>query len=437
MKIRMTSKKFCFAVFLAVAGTLATATLGAAFGSKDFVAKAQPKPAECYRISTGTPFGDDVSASAKNDIWCYRELEEPQGARVVYNIDSKGVTRPELSMMIEADGTIVHASLAGGQLTLHRLRGAFSPIGAPLTPPHDAERVPEPITASEADSGMKMFWDYGDVMIHVARVDQGTFNASVTPDLMPWRGYWFPYSSHRLDDGDKSPFAKYDAFVSRRAAATNPGSQEWEKKNHYYHGISWSGHCNGWAAASVLSKEPKKPIKDPFSGVTFGVSDLKGLLIERHYCPKTVFYGSRADGISTNPPLAASTFHNVLTYFIGELKKPVLMDLLPTATVENTVISGYSMNITKTGNNSYYVVATLKVHTYDNQAIEEPGEAPSSAREYAYNLITSDDGQVIGGSWVTANPDFIWVPLAPGDCDEKNKVIDQFWLDEINRYGDN
>jgi hypothetical protein len=161
---------------------------------------------------------------------------------------------------------------------------------------------------------------------------------------------------------------------------------------------------------------------------------LKGLLIERNYCPKTVFYGTRADGISTNPPLSATTFHNVLTYFIGELKKPVLMDLLPTATVENTAISGYSMKITKNGSNSYYVEATLKVHSYDNQPIDEPGEAPSSPRLYAYMLNTNDSGQVIGGSWVTANPDFIWVPLAPGDCEEKNKVVEQFWIDEINRY---
>jgi hypothetical protein len=216
-------------------GTVVSMVLPALFGGKPFVAKAQPRPAQCYRINAGTPFGDTKPLKPSGDIWCYRELEEPQGSRLIYNIDSQGKTHPELSMMIEADGTIVHASLAGGNLTVHRLRANFSPIGAPLNPPRNAERVPEPITPSEADSGIHVLWDYGDVQVHVARIQEGLFNASVTPDVMPWRGYWFPYSSHRLDDGDKSPLAKYDRFIARRAVATNPGSQEWEKRNHYFH----------------------------------------------------------------------------------------------------------------------------------------------------------------------------------------------------------
>lgn len=427
------------ATFAAAIAGLATFAM-AFTGLKAVTAKAHPAAAKCYRIKRDNSPLAVKSTRARFETWCYKELENGQGARLVYNIDDQGRIVPELSVLVEADGSVVHTSLRSGQISVHRARGDFSPTGAPLRPPAGSERIAEPslTTAADApDSSLHPLWDYADIQIHPIKVQAGEIQATVPPESMPWRGYWFPYSSGRLHNGDDSPLAKYDKFISRRADQSNLGSQKWEKANHFYHGVSWSGHCNGWAAASVMAPEPKKPITDPFSGVTFKVSDLKGLLIVRHYCPKLVFYGSRADESSTGGILSASTFHSVLTYFIGELKKPVAMDIFPGPTVENSVVTGYQMKITRSGARSFYVQASLEDHNYDNNIVEEPGVAPSQTKTYAYTLSTNDDGEILSGSWASRNPDFLWVPIAPGDCEERNKTVDPFWVDEILKYGAN
>ena len=54
---------------------------------------------------------------------------------------------------------------------------------------------------------------------------------------------------------------------------------------------NWWGHCNGWAAAAALEREPFYPIEA--DGITFEVADLKGLLTESYYSQVSDFSGSR------------------------------------------------------------------------------------------------------------------------------------------------
>ncbi len=403
-----------------------------------FVAQAHFRPPECYRIEQkgDSPIATD-NAQGSSETWCYKELEEPIGARLVYNIDEQGRMQPELSVMIEADGTLRHASLLKGKLTIHRVRD-FNPTGVPLTPPEGAERVIEPISPLSADAmekNLSLFQEYGDVTVTVATMRPGTFATTVEPNAVPWRGYWFPHSSGRMHIDAKSPMAKYDRFLKRRTQV-NPGAQKWEKQNHRYTGVNWAGHCNGWAAASVLQPEPKHPVADPFSGERFTVSDIKALWMERDYCPKLAFFGGRNRGRPTDNPsdISAREFHNVMTYFLGQLKKPVLMDYMATEPVENRVVSAYAMNVKQTGSNSFYVETTLKIHEYDKEPISEPGPAPFIERTYRYTIYTDDEGRVKSGSWHSANPDFLWVPLAEGNCDSTNPSVESFWIREIMRF---
>lgn len=437
-RILQLSAVLCFVVL--------TLGLASAFLNQSSIAQADSNETICYELdATHHPFATEdeeehegVNTSTKVK-WCYQKVSDPDPGTLIYQPDENGHFIPEMAILKKLDGTLVHASRKAGELSFHRMyANGFNPIGAPLSPPKNAVRVLETMTPSASDSlqnGIRLFQEYGDIVVRADKINTGTFSAYVPEELTPWRGYWFPYSSRRMHHGEDSVLAKYDQFISRRTAATNPGAQKWEKRMHS-RGFGWSGHCNGWAAASVLSREPKAPITDPFSGVTFGISDLKGLLIERHYCPKIVFYGSRNYGKPTDDPndIYASTFHNVLTYFIGELKKPVLIDLMATRPVQNNAISGYTMKIKKTGANTYYVDAKVKVHLYDNQHTEETGEARSVIKNYRYTLRTSSAGYVTSGTWHSANPDFLWVPLAPGNCDFKNHVVEQLWVDEIFRF---
>jgi hypothetical protein len=434
MSFRFDVNHLSTTMILAAVGVFGSSVLGGA----DFSANAQTRPAECYRLSAGNlPFANSEPESS-GEIWCYRQLDEPQGARLVYNVDENGETRPELSMMIQPDGTLVHASLKKGKLTVHKRDAAFSPLGVPILPPRDAERVPEPISIASAEpieSKIRIFWEHAPSRVHSGRVVEGKFIASVPKEDMPWRGYWFPHSSARMHSSQKSPMSKYDAFINRRAQVVI-GAQKWERHNHLYTGLSWAGHCNGWAAASVLRPEPKRPAVDPYSGIEFSVSDLKGLWIERDYCPKIAFFGSRNNETERDDPsdIYPHDFHSVLTYFIGELKKPVLVDLMSTAPVENRVISGYTMDIRRIGPRSFQVDAAVKIHEYDKQLTEELGDAPHIIRNFRYTLTTDDDGRIRGGSWHSANPDFLWVALAPGNCKDHNPHVDEFWINEILKF---
>lgn len=401
---------------------------------------ASSSPAICYQIpAKGNPFNGKSNKTVK-EIWCYKELSERPGAKLIYGIDEKGKTQPEMSMIAEANGTIFHASLSAGKISYHRMKvPGLNPLGAPLAPPANAIRVPTPMGPSadgSVDQNIETYWEHENIPVQAGKVQEGEFVASVAEESLPWKGYWYPYSTQRMHDGLNSPMAKYDRFVARRAAATNPGSQEWEKQ-HHVGGRSWSGHCNGWAAASVLVPEPRQSITDPFTGITFTPFDLKALHIERNYCPKLVFYGSRNYGEpdDVEGDIYASTFHNVLTYFIGELKKPVLTDLMRTVPVQNAVMSGYKMSIKKVDTNSFQVEARVRVHLYEDKANDDHGVARSVTKTYKYTLHTDSEGTITSGTWHSANPDFLWVAIAKGNCgDDRNQLTDQFWLDEIERF---
>lgn len=391
---------------------------------------------DCYRIDTlDTPIATDAEIQ-RSDVWCYKEVDKPRGATLIFHVDSQGETRPELSLLVLRDGTYVHASLKKGEITVHRLRSTFNPLKVPLTPPDGAVRVPAPITPSSAGRTDEMIELFSEEvpLENIAVNAPGEYTVSVPTEAMPWRGYWFPHSSGRLHHGPDSPLAKYDRYVQGRTG-WDPASQAWEKINHAFHGTKWSGHCNGWAAASILRPEPKAPWTDPMTGVTFSVSEQKGLFIERDYCPNLLFFGHRnRDAEATGAgDISAAEFHQVVTYYIGQLGKPILMDKMSTSPVENRVVSGYQMKISEVSAGLYDVETVLKVHDYDLKMIDEPGVAPFEERTYRYRLQTDPVGHVLKGQWSSSNPDFLWVPLSPSRCDSQNPGITEHWVNTVGQ----
>ncbi|MES2964263.1 MAG: hypothetical protein V4760_10260, partial [Bdellovibrionota bacterium] len=97
-------------------------------------ANAEVFDTDCYRIDTlDTPIGTD-SEVQRSEVWCYKQVANPRGSTLIFHVDSHGETRPELSMLVQRDGTLVHASLKKGAITVHRLRSTFNPLRVPLTP---------------------------------------------------------------------------------------------------------------------------------------------------------------------------------------------------------------------------------------------------------------------------------------------------------------
>ena len=126
----------------------------------------------------------------------------------------------------------------------------------------------------------------------------------------------------------------------------------WEILNSYNPaGESWWGHCNGWAAAAILTNEPRESITFDQGDVEieFTTADQKGLLTEAHYGVHSQFYGERyndeEDDVSDLSPKA---FHKLVSFFIDELGVPMVFDTTATEAVWNFPAYGYKMDVTET-----------------------------------------------------------------------------------------
>jgi comEA protein len=113
----------------------------------------------------------------------------------------------------------------------------------------------------------------------------------------------------------------------------------WEILNSYNPaGGSWWGHCNGWAAAAILTDEPTEPVKATIKGeeVEYTTADLKGLLTESHYSTYSRFYGARyykeGDDLADLKPEA---FHKLITYYLKEQRIPLVFDTTASDAVWN------------------------------------------------------------------------------------------------------
>lgn len=425
---------------LVIAAVLAVREHGTGGSGGANVANAFSSRNECYSLEVESPLADEVST--QDQTWCYRT--EASGNRIVYQVAPSGEIRSETAIVIGADGMVRHLSLNQGKTTVHARNASdgWNPLGIPLDPEtiDRARRVPEPIGVSSAagtQAVVRILRLVGgrasneqDDLAHRDIITEGEFSAKA--EYLPWRSFWFPQGSGRLRNGADSPMAKYDRFVEKRLGSS-PGAQALEKRYHPPRDIKWAGHCNGWAASSIMRAEPTAAVTDPFSGVTFSIADQKGLWVEADYCPAYVFFGSRNGGEGKDGDIRAVDFHNVITYYIGGLKKPVIMDLMNNAPVENRVVSGYDMKITKARTGVYKVTAVLSIHSYDNRMSEDVGPAGIFTRKYEYLLDVDEEGRTRTGKWLSRHPDFFWVPLAPGECKEKNPVVNDSWVDEIYR----
>lgn len=403
----------------------------ASFYAARALSETQPN---CYSFTLAdSPEADAVIVENK-ETWCYQKLNSPQGTIFVFNADADKVV-PELSFLVDADGVMTHASLMQGQRTVHKiLAKEFNPFSIPYNEPKNMQSLVPQFVNKEllksANEALRVLSTSDAKLAQINTLEMDVGEIVEDTDIKPWRGYWWAYNGRRLSNGANSPMAKYDRFVKAREGSS-PGAQAWENSRHRYHGINWEGHCNGWAASSVIRPEPINSKFDEKSGMTFSVSDQKGLLAETDYCVKVAFFGNRYRGSGSNPrDIGPALFHKTLRYYIGTLKKPVATDYKRFEDVDNHVISGYTMNIKKTGTNTYAVTTKIRIHKYDKGPSSEPGMAPLYTRTYSYRLHEDADG-TLTGSWTSGNPDFLWVPLAIMDCNNNNPRINHDRIQEI------
>lgn len=417
----------------------------------------------CYMFErVAPPMGNDdfvrdevVGAKSDHEIWCYRQLAEPSEGTLIYKND--GQIREELAAFVDSTGHVAHASIARGVVTFHRVDSAdINPLPVPLREPRSSEHYIEvsidvateariaSLAARLAMPGARL-GDLGSQALlkslsadtrqaplanlqEVGPLDSGVLSAKAPA---PWRGYWWPYSSGRLAKGSESPMAKYDRFARARGVDTK--ALDWERKNHRFRGLKWEGHCNGWAASAILRAEPRATVRDTLSETSFTSADLKGLLAERDACMTYTLYGRRYRGRPKDDlhDIEPRLFHQALTYFVGHLKKPVIIDRFQGVGVDNHIVSAYTMTVENMRSNELTISARLTVHGYDKEPGTKLGRAPSYTRTFKYTLHKDAEGKFSSGRWLTKNPDFLWVPLGISACSRANPHVRDEWLDQI------
>jgi hypothetical protein len=381
----------------------------------------------CFRIPiSGGP--EAAGIFGKWERWCYRDHWSPVGSTFAYNADSEEA-KPELAFIVETDRTLTHGSIVGGRFSVHKLKAiGFSPFSVPVEEPHPSLEEENPFARDErflkSVERAEQLLASAHQPVASLTIKPGVFEGAVSPSSLPFRGYLWKTRDLPLGPA----MQKLDAFARARGHKSN--AFVWERDNHKYRGLSWSGHCNGWAASAVLREEPKKTRYDRLSGVTFSISDQKGLMAERDYCVSYSFYGRRfPNGILED--IDPGKFHQVVTYNIGILKRPVAADLLRTRPVMNNVFGAYKTTIRQTGPNAYDVITEIKDYYYDTSINELVGTAPSRQITYRYTLATDSSGNVKSGKWINTNPDFLWVPLSGARCSDENPYVTNAMIDAI------
>lgn len=359
--------------------------------------------------------------------WCYQRVETPKRGTHIFNID-QGKAKLETTIFKGDDGYLIHASLKAGKITTHKIKVTdYNPFSVPLEEPTITQLTGITLSSKVLKEAQLTLLTLVDSPVEETpmTIEEGTFKADAS--VKPWRGYWFPQRGQPITTALK----KYDNYVKARTGKT-PNSAGYERGHHGWSGEVWEGHCNGWAAAAVLNEEPTVPRVDTLSNTTFSVLDQKAFLIERDFCVTHTFFGSRYRGAGDNmSDIRPALFHKTLTYYIGQLGKPVATDYNKSETVDNAVISGYSMVIKKTASKTYKVNAVVTLHHYDKKKSELPGIAASEQKKYNYFIKVNDAGEIIGGSWTSGNPDFLWVPLSHAACSKNNQKLDPAVIEQI------
>ena len=244
-----------------------------------------------------------------------------------------------------------------------------------------------------------------------------------------WKSNWYPSN----EGGTIKVMEKYDLAIGD----ADKKASKWEtERTNAYSNVKWAGHCNGWAAASIMTDEPKKSVMH--NGVTFTPEDIKALLIESWQSSFGRVVGKRCDNQDIKydengkmideacRDVSPAAFHILLTNFLGRFKKPIIVDVEANHEVWNSPIVSY--NIKQLQNLSVQDVTYWLTGKYSTTYPWNPKAvlwtyfqtevvfSDDNKKIYEYILERGVDGNIIGGEWYresrSNHPDFIWRPIS-------------------------
>lgn len=229
-----------------------------------------------------------------------------------------------------------------------------------------------------------------------------------------------------------SPAEKYDVYMGRFDYPT----VQRERMRTSPDDAGWEGLCHGWAAASLLYREPAAAVVVSSDGVEvpFGASDIKALLIyfqAEIANARSNMLGERCNRDSVTPEdmgasdcrdTNAGSLQIVLANRLGLQKKGFVIDRTRNFQVWNQPVFAFKSTVEKTqGPSEGAAIGTVQevvLATQVSYAVEiEPRwdkvldteDQNDSAETYHYRLELDASGEIIGGEWLEWNrPDFLW-----------------------------
>jgi hypothetical protein len=232
-----------------------------------------------------------------------------------------------------------------------------------------------------------------------------------------WSGYWWPMlvtrGFHLYDqNGPFTPLAKYGQ------ATGDFGALNWERRYKLTTDPSndWWGHCNGWAASTVIEPEPTRSVRA--GSTVFGVGEIKGLLAAAHQGDPTDYFSGlgRLSGGTINTDLRALNFHRAVLYYLRDRSEALIFNITDKPQVWNYPAFSFRMNgVTDRRNPNMTAVTTTLTFANNNVQPDYVGTT-SFSRTYTY-WIQGDPQSTSGnatadwtGNSVFDHPQFVWHP---------------------------
>jgi hypothetical protein len=294
----------------------------------------------------------------------------------------------------------------------------------------------------------KVFADFGDLYINETKDIGGTIGFRDLKVDRPWSGYWYPFYDRSLYEGDAAPLKKFDALLTNLGHADANIALSEQAKYAGFHPDSWEGFCDGWAIASIMTKEPTEPLIA--AGVKFTIADQKALALFSHLAYPYATYGLKYLGDSstdgTYQDIYPEGFHRLVTKVLGEEKIPLIIDETAGVQVWNKPIFRYRWKVEQDPQKDYAFIVTA--YPWLVRERWQPSEALTTmsdviAPKYRYRLFVDkqslQDGnyKVIAGEWMEESyenhPGSVKYVKAGSQIKSSNEVFNKY-VDVYKRY---
>jgi len=290
-------------------------------------------------------------------------------------------------------------------------------------------------------------------------------------DRVPWPGDYWALVYCRLSFGQYSqglaPFEKYDNYVlATRGSIPGAAIREADPANGHNGNLpSWTGHCNGWAAAALLEPEPPSSLlvkldrptelrrlrypdqlqvpsgasrdvagayvsasASPATSIDLCSTDMKGMLTEIYCSVRSDFWGTRYNGPTPADPndlayqdIKPHMLHELLIKHLKEKGEGLVFDADSGSSVWNQPVFAFKSSwVQKDKELAVTTTVTWALETYNGD--NRVGLVNQVHHTYTYTMARDDSGVIVDSSWtgesVKDHPDFVWLPYAV--IDEQN-----------------